>query len=117
MYTFSLFLIKHSVMETYGGRKLYLHTFITSTPDGGESPASPLGRFTPGKEPPVSISWDQNKSGHWRRKALVTDENKTPVFDHSARSQYTFTETVAVKCNLAALSIEISQPRHIIINL
>jgi hypothetical protein len=42
-------------INAYGGVELQLYSFITSAVDGGKWSVRNLGRFTPGKEPLVSI--------------------------------------------------------------
>jgi hypothetical protein len=42
-------------MKTYEGVDVYFHIFLASALVGGEWSASPPGRFTPGKEPPVPL--------------------------------------------------------------
>jgi hypothetical protein len=42
-------------MKANGGVDVKLRIFLTSALVGGEWSASRLGRFTPGKEPPVPI--------------------------------------------------------------
>jgi hypothetical protein len=41
-------------MKTYGGVDVQIHIFLTSALVGGEWSASRPGRFTPGKEAPVT---------------------------------------------------------------
>jgi hypothetical protein len=41
-------------MEAYWGVEVYLHEFWASALNGGQWPASRLGRFTPREEPLVS---------------------------------------------------------------
>jgi hypothetical protein len=50
-----LCLTQHHAMKTYRGVEVWLHTFLTSAPDGGEWSASRPGLCTPGEKPPVPI--------------------------------------------------------------
>jgi hypothetical protein len=48
--------MKHYVMKAYGAVDVWIHTFLTSAPVGGEWSASRPGRFTPGERAP-GIHW------------------------------------------------------------
>jgi hypothetical protein len=47
--------MKHYAVKTYGEVDLLAYVFLTSELAAGEWLALLLGRFTPGKEPPVPI--------------------------------------------------------------
>jgi hypothetical protein len=53
---FLCLLIKHYVMNAYGGVDVLIHVFLTSTLVGGEWSASHSGRFTPG---------ERARGSHW----------------------------------------------------
>jgi len=48
--------LNYHAMKTNGGVEVYLHTFLTSTLDGGDWSASRLGRFYP-RERVLSTYW------------------------------------------------------------
>jgi hypothetical protein len=48
----SLCLTKHHAVKTYWEVEVYIHTFLTSSLDGGEWSASRPGRFTPREKAP-----------------------------------------------------------------
>jgi hypothetical protein len=47
-----LYLTKHHAMRMYGGQEEYLHAFLISALNRGESSASRSGRFTPEERAP-----------------------------------------------------------------
>jgi hypothetical protein len=51
-------LIKQYAMKAYGGMDIEIHIFLSSALAGGQWSDSRLFRFTPGKEPPVPIGWE-----------------------------------------------------------
>jgi hypothetical protein len=60
-------------MKAYGRVDVYIHIFLTSTPAGGEWPASRPGHFTPGESAP-GTHW----IGGWVDPRAGLDVEKIP---------------------------------------
>jgi hypothetical protein len=62
-------------MKTYGGVEIYLNSFLTSAPDGGEWSANSLAAVPRG----TSLGEPQSRSGHVdeEKKSLPSAKNRT----------------------------------------
>jgi hypothetical protein len=78
-----LCLIRHHVMNMYGGVAIYLHAFLTSAIQGGEWSAWRLSRFTPEERAP-GTHW----KGRWvgPRAGLDTVKRKIPSTSRESNS-------------------------------
>jgi hypothetical protein len=78
-----IFVIKHHAMKMYGSGGT-APPLLTSVLDGGKWPPSFSGRFTPGKQSPVSIEQEAGWAPDfvwrlWREKSLSLAGNRTPA--------------------------------------